>query len=150
MPFEETLSKKPKSLLNQSFESRLLTNLISVFDETLSKKPKSLLNQSFEMASPMVIDLGTGIDEYDNGVKIVYRHRLERGLAECQRFPAEKIWSYYQVPVEIDSCIDEPEEPNEQKQYSLVGADENGIYHEWLGWNNIPEDWQQKILNWRP
>ena len=79
--------------------------------------------------SPLIsIDLGHGLSSCGCGcgVNIIYKKSVELRAGETN-------WLYIETPTEIDSdCPEEPGEEINLLDYALPGADENGIYDEYL------------------
>jgi len=93
--------------------------------------------QKMSQRGSICIDLGTGVFEWGDGVNIIYKHRLEFNSLVVD---GEIVWEYFQVPIDIDSDV--PEEPGEEKNledYTLPGADDNGIYDEYIGLEYVDE-----------
>ena len=85
--------------------------------------------------SPLIsIDLGTGVFDWGDGVNIIYKHRLDFDSLVVE---GETVWTYYQVPIDIDSdSPDDPDDERDLQQYTLPGS-HGGIYQEYVGEEDI-------------
>ena len=84
----------------------------------------------------IIIPLPNGVltDEIDG--RVLYKQWVERGPEEENHPDSQNgqiIWSYYQKILDFDcDAPDEPEPEVDQPECCLYGADENGLYHEYI------------------